>query len=364
MQNFLMTMLMACPILPLAAQNHLKTMLRLPDTGQVRDYATVYGEDSDYMFNLPYFILHGDGTVTDTVTGLMWQQADGGEMTFENAGIYCDTLSLGGFTDWRIPNPEEAFSILNHDRSNPALDLSVFVDNDADYWWTGTHQVNDDTKIWVTNAGGGIGNHPKSETISAGGVKKFNIRAVRDTRLPQEVSERYRENGDGTVEDLITGLVWQSTPWPDTLSWEEALAFAEDLAMGTHEDWRLPNIKELRSLSNEGFVNPSVDPLFFPGIGVKKYWSSTSLPNQVSRAWFLDTRFGISTHDLKSKQLNVLCVRGPSHNTTPVIEFNNREVEFTIYPNPFNSILRLYSVERIWKMLIFPSCHLGYIFYG
>jgi hypothetical protein len=80
------------------------TMLRLPDTGQSNSYTATFGEDNDYNIYVPFFIVNGNGTVTDTITTLLWQQKDGGEMTIENATLYCDTLTLGGFTDWRLPN--------------------------------------------------------------------------------------------------------------------------------------------------------------------------------------------------------------------------------------------------------------------
>ena len=72
------------------------TMAALPDTGQTGDYTATFGEDSDYTRNPPSYTDNGDGTVTDNVTGLMWQQADGGEMTWENAVAYADSLTLGG----------------------------------------------------------------------------------------------------------------------------------------------------------------------------------------------------------------------------------------------------------------------------
>jgi len=48
-------------------------MLRLPDTGQTTSYTSTFGEDNDYTIYSPYFTLNGNGTVTDTITGLMWQ---------------------------------------------------------------------------------------------------------------------------------------------------------------------------------------------------------------------------------------------------------------------------------------------------
>jgi hypothetical protein len=109
---------------------------RLPDTGQLGNYTATFGEDSDYSINTPSFTVNGDGTVTDNVTGLMWQQSDGGEITFEAALLYCDTLTLGGHADWRLPTSHELFGIINHDRLNPALDTTCFTKSLAEYWWS------------------------------------------------------------------------------------------------------------------------------------------------------------------------------------------------------------------------------------
>jgi Protein of unknown function (DUF1566)/Secretion system C-terminal sorting domain len=316
------------------AQSIQKTMLKLPDTGQIGDFTPTFGEDSDYSINVPFFIKNNNGTVTDTITGLIWQQADGGEMTIERAVIYADTLVLGGFTDWRLPTAHESFSILNLQKNNPALDIAFFTNSTAEYWWTSDKQANDATKIWCTNAGGGVGNHPKSETISAGGTKKYHVRVVRDTKTPPIVANPFTNNGNGTIKDNLTGLTWQQAPHPDSLTWENALTYAEGLTLGGFSDWRLPNIKELQSISDEKLVNPSVSTIFFPAIGAKKYWSSTTLFNQPTRAWYLFTQFGITTYDLKTLRLPVLCVRGSSSNTTAIKETNNSVAFAKVFPNP------------------------------
>ena len=310
MKNILIALLVSLASLSFA-QSATKTMLRLPDTGETTSYTTTPGADADYTIYPPFFIDNGNGTVTDTVTGLMWQKADGGEMTVENAAIFCDNLTLGGYTDWRLPNAHEGFSILNHGHTNPALDNTIFTTSTAQYWWSGDHQANDATRIWVTNAGGGIGNHPKSETISAGGTKRFHARAVRETHPPVVLPNRFTDTGDGTIKDHVTGLIWQQIPFSDTLTWEQALGYAENLVLAGQSDWRLPNIKELQSLNDENLFNPSVNPAFFSTIGVKKYWSSTTLPNQTGQAWYLDTRFGITTYRLKTQKNYLLAVRGP-----------------------------------------------------
>jgi hypothetical protein len=341
MKNILYLLFFVFPTVMSFGQNVVKTMLRLPDTGQSGNYTPTPGEDSDYSITPPFFFVNGNGTLTDTVTGLMWQQTDGGEMTVESALAYCDALTLGGFSDWRLPNAHEAFSILNHSFSNPALNLMVFSPTNAEYWWTSTRQANDNTKAWVTNAGGGIGNHPLSETISAGGTKRFQVRAVRDIYAPVNPIAHYIDHENGTITDQLTGLIWQKVPLTDTLTWEQSLYYAENLSLAGNSDWRVPNIKEVQSLNDEALVNPSVNTLFFTTIGLKKYWSSTSLPNQTSQAWYFDTRYGITSHDVKTKALNLLCVRGPevSNNvgTTALIQ----PTASGIFPNPFSAHIYL-----------------------
>lgn len=309
-------------------------MLRLPDTGQTQSFTPIFGEDADFEQNPPFFIVHGDGTVTDTITGLMWQQVDGGEMTLEAAALYCQNLTLGGYDDWRLPEAQEAFSILNHGRQNPPFDPAVFPDSGAEYWWTSELQVGNSSKVWVSNAGGGIGNHPKIETISAGGTKKFHVRAVRQVGAPELVAGQFVQMGN-RIMDNLSGLEWTRFAAPDSMDWEHALAYAEGLKWEGYTDWRLPNIKELESLNDELRSQPSLNPNFFTGIATDRFWASTSLPNQPAQAWFMDTRFGVVSHESKTAKNYVLCVRGTSGATTaiPISGFMNRRV----FPNPFST---------------------------
>lgn len=327
----------------LSAQSIPKTMLRLPDTGQTESFSATDGEDADYLCHPPYFRDNGDGTVTDTITGLMWQQVDGGEMTYESAITYADMLSLGNYTDWRLPTAQEAFSILDHHLTNPAINSAIFPDSEAEYWWTSEQQIGNTSKIWVTNAGGGIGNHPKTETISAGGDKRFHVRAVRDVSTPELLSSRFFQE-DSTATDQITGLEWQRFPYADSINWEDALEYAEQLVVDGKNDWRLPNIKELESINEESISQPSVNPATFQGIGIKKYWSSTSLPNQPARAWYMDTRFGVVTYSLKTAKNNLLCVRDCGGDVaTNTIEYQQEKPIF--FPNPFRSQISIKQAD-------------------
>jgi hypothetical protein len=317
-----------------------KTMKRLPDTGQTTSYATTFGEDNDYNLNIPTYINNNNGTIADTVTGLMWQAGDGGEMSIENAIVFCDSLTLGGYTNWRLPNAQESFSILNLQNANPALNTTYFTNTGAEYWWTSERQANDTNKIWCTNAGGGMGNHPRTETISAGGTKKFHVRAVRDVVTPITIPNHFTDNGDSTITDNLTNLIWQKFPFTTSKTWEQALTYAENLILANAIDWRLPNIKELQSLNDEAVVQPSVTTPHFQNVGVKKYWSSTTLPNQTTKAWYWDTQFGITTYDVKTNSNFVICVRTKPEIPTEITEVNLENL-VQVYPNPFNNFIKI-----------------------
>jgi hypothetical protein len=210
----------------------------LPDTGQTSSYTSTPGEDADFTINSP------------------------------------------SFTD----NGNELFSINNFDKVNPALDQTFFTKTTAEYWWTSDLRADIASNVWVTNAGGGIGAHPKTETISAGGTKRFHVRAVRTNTAITLPSIHFKDNGDGTVTDNYTGLIWQKTQNSGTLTWEEALIYAKGLSLSGKSDWRVPNIKELQSLNDEKLFKPSFNKSFFPNILSGNFWSSTSQVNSPSRA--------------------------------------------------------------------------------
>ncbi len=320
----------------------LKTMKKLPDTGQNTSYTNTFGEDNDYSINVPVFKQVGNGSVLDTITGLVWQMTDGGEMTVENASNYCDTLNLNGKNDWRLPLAAELFSIQNLQNNNPTLNTTYFTKTGAEYWWSSNKQSNDASKVWCTNAGGGIGNHPKAETISAGGIKKFHTRCVRTDVAPKIISQRFLNVGDSSVLDSLTLLEWQIFPVETSKVWEDALLYSENLVLDGHSDWRLPNIKELHSLNDESRVSPSINTSIFK-FGVRKFWSSTSLPNQTTKAWYFETNYGITTYELKTNPLYLICVRNhtttnsvgiqnPTKNRFEIVSENpaNQQLEFTL----------------------------------
>ena len=334
----------------LQSQSIKKVLDKLPDTGQSKSYTDTLGEDSDYTINAPELIDNLDGTITDKITGLMWQKVDGGEMTHSSALQYADSLTLGSFTDWRLPIAFEIYSIQNLQVNNPALNTTYFTKSNAEYWWTSDLQVNDNSRVWVSNAGGGIGNHLKSETISAGGTKRYHARAVRNIKENISLQKRFEVIDDDVVVDSLTGLMWQRKISNNPMTWENALAFSEQLSLGNYNDWRLPNIKELHSIHMVKEFMPCLDRIAFPLADIRKLWSSTTQNNQTTRAWYFDTNFGITTQEAKSTALYVLCVRSTSIvNANTVLQ--SEKIKYKIYPNPTSNTVSILIKEPLQVMV-------------
>lgn len=83
------------------------------------------------------YIDRGDGTILDLKTNLLWQQeGPKKEMTWQEAKEYCKSLSLGGYTDWRLPNKKELSSLINK-RHKPTIH-PVFQCYDDGWYWSST----------------------------------------------------------------------------------------------------------------------------------------------------------------------------------------------------------------------------------
>ncbi|MBF0606314.1 MAG: DUF1566 domain-containing protein [Magnetococcales bacterium] len=114
-------------------------------------------------------------------------------------------------------------------------------------------------------------------------------------------SPRFTDNGDQTVTDNLTGLVWTKNAGTPTvgsctggyMNWQGALNYVACLNTANYlgyTDWRLPNINELESLANLGQANMTTWLISqgFTNVFAQSslYWSSTSYANDTSYAWF------------------------------------------------------------------------------
>jgi hypothetical protein len=151
----------------------------------------------------------------------------------------------------------------------------------------GKTKRNDATIFGVNFVDGRIKGYPKYNPRT-GTNNKMYFRLVRGNT--DYGKNNFIDNGDGTLSDYATGLMWQKTDDGIGKDWEEALKYAENLDLATYSDWRLPNAKELQSIvdytrSPQTTNSPAIHPIFEtteikdPEGNTEQYpfyWTSTS----------------------------------------------------------------------------------------
>ncbi len=289
------------------------------DTAQTADFdnsntitkpspsSAFYGQDADYQGLQPHYQNNGNGTITDLNTGLTWAQSVATqEMTWAQALSYAESAELGGYSDWRLPSIKELYSLIEFTgntaqtaaASTPYIDTQYFNFSygdtsageriiDAQEWsstkYVSTTMNGDPTAFGVNFADGRIKGYP----ISIGSTTNtLNVRLVRGNT--DYGKNAYVDNGDGTITDTATGLMWLKNDSGSAMTWEKALAYAEAMTAAGHGDWRLPNAKELQSIvdytrSPDTTGTAAIDPVFqSTNIGTSSkaeygfYWSGTS----------------------------------------------------------------------------------------
>ena len=143
----------------------------LPDTGQT----TVYTASDDASYNPANTQLsytdNADFTITDNRTGLMWKKCSEGQnndstcsgtagtYTWANAITQCEGLTApGGYTDWRLPNMKELFSIIKYEGTAPFIDQTNFPATVNSTYWTSTTYVPSTTYAMIVTFSNGYVN--------------------------------------------------------------------------------------------------------------------------------------------------------------------------------------------------------------
>ena len=145
--------------------------------------------------------------------------------------------------------------------------------------------------------------HIKAYSIDVGPT--HGVRCVRGDRYGVNALQ---DNGDGTITDRATGLMWQQADSGKGMNWEAALAYAGACRLAGHSDWRLPNAKELQSIvdytrspgaTDTARIGPAIDPMFSSTPITNEagkadypwYWTSTSVKPQAgdpyTAAWYV-----------------------------------------------------------------------------
>ena len=299
-----------------------------------------YGQDAQFAGTQPSYTLSSDGkTVLDNVTQLTWMRGPNTTLTppvksdkktFSEAQAWVATvnaINYGGFSDWRLPTIKELYSLMNFKGTDlsgrfDGKDTSVltpFIDTayfnfgygqpgfffgeriiDAQYASSNVYIVNSSwpgTLLFGLNlADGRIKGYGLGMPVV--GEKTFFVQLVRG-RTDYGFNS-FTANDGGTVTDASTGLMWSKTDSGAGMTWSDALAWAQtkdaENYLG-HNDWRVPNAKELHSLvdyANAPDYNgkPAIDTTFFTCTGITNengiadypyYWSSTTHAKYLTR---------------------------------------------------------------------------------
>ena len=309
------------------------------DTGQTNCYDDVnaeitcpatgeafYGQDAQHTGNVPSYTDNGDGTVTDNITGLMWQQSPDTEgdgdidaadkLSYDQAVAGASTLNLGGYTDWRLPSIKELYSLIDFSGIDPSgyegtdtSGLIPFIDTayfDFAYGDTSAGERIIDAQyassnLYVSNTANDGGRTMFGVNFADGRIKGYGLTLLGADKTFFVIYVRgntsygendFTDNGDGTITDSATGLMWAQDDSVIGLNWEEALAWVEQQNVANYlgySDWRLPNAKELQSIvdytrSPDTTSSAAIDPLFNATSIVNEagqtdysaYWSSTT----------------------------------------------------------------------------------------
>ena len=285
----------------------------LPDTGITECYNNTvaiecpapgqpfYGQDAQYVTNPMSFTVSPDGlTVTDNVTGLVWQREDDNTpRTRDNAISYCEGLTLGGHTDWRLPNEYELQSIVDYGRYNPPIDTGVFPGTNTDWYWSSSTYAGNTYYAWYVTFDDGI----------VYGYSKTDTGYVRCVRGEETFPSSFTDNLDGTVTDNATGLMWQQEDDNQARNWESAIEYCEGLNLAGPTVWRLPDVKELRSIVDNTRYSPAIDTGVFPGTNANRYWSSSTDAYSTYAAWGVGFTNGSDSDVNKTSTYYVRCVR-------------------------------------------------------
>jgi hypothetical protein len=271
------------------------------------------GQDAQHQGHRPAYRDNDEGTVTDLSTGLMWVKARGAKVTWDAAVSGAAACRVGGHSDWRVPTIKELYSLINfnggfHPEGNsiPYLDAKYFDfaygdeakgerPIDCQDWsatqYVGTTMNGNATVFGVNFADGRIKGYPKNRPGPGGSTPhKLYVRYVRGN--PDYGHNDFHDNGDGTITDRATGLMWTKSDSHTGMNWEAALAWVQarnaEKYCG-HDDWRLPNARELQSIvdysrapqaTDPARRGPAIDPVFeiskLPDGEYPFFWTSTT----------------------------------------------------------------------------------------
>jgi hypothetical protein len=204
-------------------------------------------------------------------------------------------------------------TITDYGRSYPALNTSVFdYSTGMEAYWSATSSAAAGNYAWLVDTG--LGNLVSDHVTTPVQFYEAYSRCVLGDPLP---AANLTNNGDSTVTDSVSNLMWQDGIWStaSTITWDEALAYCENLSHAAYTDWKLPDIRELESLVDTDSYSPAIDTTAFDDqTNIDQvFWSSTT--NGLAQdAWAINFNTGGTGTGTKASmgfKVYVRCVRLP-----------------------------------------------------
>ena len=243
----------------------------------------------------------GDGTVTDSDTGLVWQQANpaGSGVTWDAANQGCIALKLGNASDWRLPTLAELSTLIDFNKSNPATP-NVLQTNVTLGYWSATPLANGSGNAWTVSFV--IGTEQAAQVTS-----NNHVRCVRGTTA-SHAGDRFTL-ATNTVTDTWTQLIWQRAPDASAETTVSAKGYCDSLALDGSTGWRIPNIVELRSIVDRSVSGPAIDGTVFPATPSEWFWASSGAAGSSVNFWSVYFSEGKSEGNDKVNTFRLRCVK-------------------------------------------------------
>lgn len=264
-----------------------------PGAGKATTNTVLYTKES------PRYADKGDGTLVDHLTGLMWMKQDtwqelGRLVSWHQGQEFArekNAKKFAGYGDWRFPTASEAKGLfdseaVNTDREGCEIHLDPIFPKGCGYttWTSETrgaksalgYDYRADYEYWLAKENDGF---PSAVRL---------VRNIVQAKPKEKDIGRFVDNGNGSISDKETGLMWKRTDsfidldkW---ISWEEAKTFCQSLnreEFAGFTDWRMPTRKEAMTIYDP--AHPTKDAygdivflfgIFPPGAGITT-WTKT-----------------------------------------------------------------------------------------
>jgi Protein of unknown function (DUF1566) len=260
--------------------------------------------------NVENYMDNGDGTVTDTVTGLMWQQTvpSAPNFTQSQAVALCPTLNLAGHGDWRLPSRVELVSIVDYGKSGPTINATYFPATPPTTFWSSSPVAGTPSLAWIVSFING-------ETLTRVDMLTNDVRCV---RAGGSAPAAQYTTASGTVFDTKTKLTWQQTDLPTAYNWMDAKSYCQNVVGASlgGTGWRVPTIRELQTIVDDSRSYPSIDLTAFPKPRGSGFWSSSPGVARPSSAdpvglvsWSVEFGYGATGAGYVTGSIGVRCVR-------------------------------------------------------